>query len=37
MIPNHLPPWHTIHQQTMRWIKAGFIGLTLNAIFQKCA
>jgi transposase len=23
MIPNDLPPWHTIHQQTMRWIKAG--------------
>src|SRR5882762_4552209 len=22
MIPNDLPPWHTIHQQTMRWIKA---------------
>jgi transposase len=23
MIPNDLPPWHTIHQQTMRWIDAG--------------
>ena len=23
MIPNDLAPWHTIHQQTMRWIKAG--------------
>lgn len=23
MMPNDLPPWHTIHQQTMRWIKAG--------------
>jgi transposase len=23
MIPNDLPPWHAIHQQTMRWIKAG--------------
>jgi transposase len=23
MIPNDLPPWHTIHQQAMRWIKAG--------------
>ena len=23
LIPNDLPPWHTIHQQTMRWIKAG--------------
>jgi len=23
MIPNDLAPWHAIHQQTMRWIKAG--------------
>ena len=23
MIPNDLPPWQVIHQQTMRWIKAG--------------
>jgi transposase len=23
MMPNALPPWHTVHQQTMRWIKAG--------------
>jgi transposase len=23
MIPNDLPPWHTIHQQAMRWIDAG--------------
>ena len=23
MIPNDLPPWHAIHQQTMRWCKAG--------------
>ncbi len=23
MIPNDLPPWYAIHQQTMRWIKAG--------------
>ena len=23
MIPNDLPPWHAIHQQTMRWFKAG--------------
>ena len=22
MIPNDLPPWHTIYQQSMRWIKA---------------
>ena len=23
MIPNELPPWHTVHQQGQRWIKAG--------------
>ena len=23
MIPNDLPPWHAIHQQTMRWVKSG--------------
>ena len=23
LIPNDLPPWPAIHQQTMRWIKAG--------------
>lgn len=23
MIPNDLPPWHTVHQQGQRWIKAG--------------
>lgn len=22
-LPNDLPPWHTVHQQTQRWIKAG--------------
>jgi transposase len=23
MIPNDLPPWHTVQQQALRWIKAG--------------
>ena len=23
MIPNDLPPWHAVHQQAQRWIKAG--------------
>jgi transposase len=23
MMPHDLPPWHTVHQQTMRWFKAG--------------
>src|SRR5512143_23760 len=22
-LPNDLPPWHTIYQQTQRWLKAG--------------
>ena len=22
MIPNDLPPWHTVYQQSVRWIKA---------------
>jgi transposase len=23
MLPNDLPPWHTVYQQTQRWIQAG--------------
>jgi transposase len=23
MMPNDLPPWYTVHQQTRRWLKAG--------------
>ncbi len=23
MMPNDLPPWYTVYQQTQRWIKAG--------------
>ncbi len=23
MMPNDLPPWHTVHQQTQRWLRAG--------------
>lgn len=23
MLPNDLPPWKVVHQQTQRWIKAG--------------
>ena len=23
LLPNDLPPWYTVHQQTMRWFKAG--------------
>jgi len=23
MMPNDLPPWHTVYQQTQRWLKGG--------------
>ena len=23
MLPNDLPPWHTVYQQTQRWVRAG--------------
>src|SRR5262245_13100875 len=23
MMPNDLPPWHTVYQQSQRWLKAG--------------
>src|SRR5262245_53489999 len=23
MMPNHLPPWEAVYQQTLRWLKAG--------------
>ena len=23
MMPNDLPPWHTVYQQTQRWLRAG--------------
>jgi transposase len=25
MLPNHLPPWHTVYQPTQRWLKAGVL------------
>jgi len=25
MLPNDLPPWHAVHQQAQRWMKAGCI------------
>src|SRR3990170_4247171 len=23
MVPHDLPPWHTVYQQTQRWVRAG--------------
>jgi transposase len=40
MIPNNFPPWHTVHQQMMRWINAGcFEAMTqdLRAILRLLA
>lgn len=37
MMPHDLPPWHTIYQQTQRWIKAGvfeFIVHDLRALLR---
>jgi transposase len=30
MMPNDLPPWHTVYQQTQRWIKAGVFEAITN-------
>lgn len=30
MMPNDLPPWHTVYQQTQRWIKAGVFEAMVN-------
>lgn len=40
MIPNDLPPWHTVQQQALRWIKAGcFEAMThdLREVLRECA
>jgi len=37
MLPNDLPPWQMVYQQTQRWIKAGCFGAMahdLRAIFR---
>ena len=26
LLPNDLPPWHPIHQQTQRWLRGGVFG-----------
>lgn len=30
MMPNDLPPWHTVYQQTQRWLKAGVFETLAN-------
>lgn len=30
MMPNDLPPWHTVYQQTQRWLKAGVFETMVN-------
>lgn len=43
MMPNDLPPWHTVYQQTQRWLKAGVfenlvhdLRLLLREIASRC-
>ena len=33
MLPNDLPPWAAVYQQTQRWLKAG----VFEAMVQTCA
>ncbi len=30
MLPNDLPPWYTVYQQTQRWIKAGVVAAIVH-------
>jgi transposase len=30
MMPNDLPPWHTVYQQTQRWLKAGVFAMMVH-------
>jgi transposase len=30
MMPHDLPPWHTVYQQTQRWIKAGVLAAIVH-------
>ncbi len=30
MMPHDLPPWHTVYQQTRRWLKAGVFETLVN-------
>jgi len=32
MMPNDLPPWHTVYQQTQRWIEAGVFEMIVHDI-----
>ncbi len=34
MIPNDLPPWHIVYEQTQRWIKAGVFQAMVNDLRQ---
>ena len=34
MVPNDLPPWYTIYQQTQRWLKAGSFAAIVHDLRQ---
>jgi len=34
MMPNDLPPWHTVYQQTQRWLKAGVFEAMVHDLRQ---
>jgi len=34
MMPNDLPPWHTVYQQTQRWLKAGVFEARVHDLRQ---
>lgn len=34
MMPNDLPPWHTVYQQTQRWLKAGVFEALVHDLRQ---
>lgn len=34
MLPNDLPPWHTVYQQTQCWLKAGVFEATVHDLCE---
>src|ERR1043165_2040986 len=32
MMPNDLPPWYTVYQQTQRWLRAGVVATIVQEV-----
>ena len=32
LMPHDLPPWHTVYQQSQRWLKAGVLDAIVQAL-----